>query len=144
LARPACPVTGAPADVGFRPYVPRDDGAVRRVVDGAFRPEDVVTFVDALRADGCLIGEWIAEDARGPVGYIAFARVWIATPAGANCASIVEAYPRADAERTKDDNAFYGTEALFRRAGFDVVRGPLADRPRAWPTRLAMRRTPGA
>ena len=37
-------------------------------------------------------------------------------------APAVEAYPRAGAARTKDDNAYFGTEPLFRRAGFRIVR----------------------
>lgn len=37
-------------------------------------------------------------------------------------APAVEAYPRAGSARTKDDNAYFGTEPLFRRAGFRVVR----------------------
>jgi GNAT superfamily N-acetyltransferase len=41
-------------------------------------------------------------------------------------APAVEAYPRAGSTRTADDNAFFGTEPLFRRAGFRVVRKPLA------------------
>ena len=56
-------------------------------------------------------------------------------------ATAVEAYPRADDKRTNDDNAFFGTEPLFRRGGFEVVRGPLPDRPRTWLPRVAMRMT---
>ncbi len=59
--------------------------------------------------------------------------------AAAQGASIVEAYPRAGDARTGDDNAFFGTEPMFRRAGFEVVRGPLPDRPKNWIPRLAMR-----
>ena len=51
-------------------------------MDDAFRPDDVVTFLDALRADVCLLGEWLAEDSTGPVGYIAFSRVWVDEPDG--------------------------------------------------------------
>jgi GNAT superfamily N-acetyltransferase len=36
-------------------------------------------------------------------------------------APAVEAYPRAGSARTNDDNAFFGTEPLFRRAGFRVI-----------------------
>ena len=54
-------------------------------------------------------------------------------------AAEVEAYPRADGVRTADGNAFFGTEPLFRRAGFKVVREPLQDRPRNWLPRVAMR-----
>ena len=55
-------------------------------------------------------------------------------------ATAVEAYPRADEKRTGDDNVFFGTEPLFRRAGFEVVRQPLPDRPRSWLPRVAMRK----
>ena len=56
-------------------------------------------------------------------------------------APAVEAYPRADGVRTGDDNAYFGTEPLFRRAGFQVIREPLPDRPRNWLPRAAMRIT---
>jgi GNAT superfamily N-acetyltransferase len=39
-------------------------------------------------------------------------------------APVVEAYPRAGSARTADDNAYFGTEPLFRRAGFRVIRLP--------------------
>jgi GNAT superfamily N-acetyltransferase len=41
-------------------------------------------------------------------------------------APAVEAYPRAGSARTADDNAYFGTEPLFHRAGFRVVRKPLS------------------
>ena len=56
-------------------------------------------------------------------------------------APAVEAYPRAGGGRTGDDNAFFGTEPLFRRAGFQVVREPLDNAPRNWVPRVAMRVT---
>ena len=60
--------------------------------------------------------------------------------AAAHGAPAVEAYPRAGEERTGDDNAYFGVEALFRRAGFRIIREPLPNRPRHWTPRLAMRR----
>ena len=54
-------------------------------------------------------------------------------------APAVEAYPRADGERTGDDNAYFGTETMFRRAGFEVIREPLPNRPRNWLPRVVMR-----
>ena len=66
------------------------------------------------------------------------------TCAGTQGAPAVEAYPRAGGERTGDDNAYFGTEPLFRRAGFQVIRPPLDDRPRHWLPRVVMRiATPG-
>lgn len=56
-------------------------------------------------------------------------------------APAVEAYPRADAVRTGDDNAYFGTEPLFRRAGFQTIRPPLPHRPRHWLPRVVMRIT---
>lgn len=55
----------------------QDHASTRRVVDQAFRPEDVVTFLDALRADGCILDEWIAEDESGLLGHIVFSRAWV-------------------------------------------------------------------
>ena len=59
--------------------------------------------------------------------------------AGEHGAPAVEAYPRSDGERTGDDNAYFGTEEMFRRAGFEVVRGALPHRPRNWLPRVTMR-----
>ncbi len=56
-------------------------------------------------------------------------------------APAVEAYPRAGCERTGDDNAYFGTEPLFARAGFQIVRGPLEGLPKNWIPRVAMRIT---
>ena len=64
--------------VVFRAARPHDHASTRQVVEAAFRPEDVVTFLDALRADGCILGEWLAEDSSGPMALIVFSRVWIA------------------------------------------------------------------
>ena len=54
-------------------------------------------------------------------------------------APAVEAYPRADGERIGDDNVYFGTEAMFSRAGFLKVRGPLESRARNWLPRVVMR-----
>jgi putative acetyltransferase len=48
----------------------------------AFRPEDVAAFLDSLRADGCILGEWLAEDLSGPLGHIVFSRAWVELPDG--------------------------------------------------------------
>lgn len=65
-----------------------------------------------------------------------------ATYAFENGAPAVEAYPRADDKRTSADSAYFGTEAMFQRAGFKVIRRPLADRPKNWIPRATMRLTP--
>jgi GNAT superfamily N-acetyltransferase len=53
-------------------------------------------------------------------------------------APAVEAYPRADRKRVHDEWAFYGTEALFKKAGFKRVRAILAV-PKGWTPRVTMR-----
>lgn len=64
-------------NVRLRAAEQHDHAATRLVVNAAFRPEDVVTFLDKLRTDGCVLGEWLAEDSSGPVGHIVFSRVYV-------------------------------------------------------------------
>ena len=56
-------------------------------------------------------------------------------------APAVEGYPRAGSARTSDDNAFFGTEPMFRRAGFRVLgkARPKASRLRRVTMRLTRR-----
>jgi GNAT superfamily N-acetyltransferase len=63
--------------------------------------------------------------------------------AGERGAPAVEAYPRADGKRVNDDFAFFGTDAMFRKAGFRRIRGVLRGLPKGWAPRLTMRRTIG-
>jgi GNAT superfamily N-acetyltransferase len=81
----------------------------------------------------------VAPAARGRGVAIALLRAAVAF-ARAHGAAAVEAYPRASSERVPDDNAFFGTQRLFARAGFRVVRGPLPDAPRTFAPRVTMRR----
>jgi GNAT superfamily N-acetyltransferase len=81
----------------------------------------------------------VRKTARGRGIAVALIREAVAY-ATRNGAPAVEAYPRAGAERTADDNAYFGTEALFRRAGFRVVRQPARSR-RNWVPRVTMRIT---
>lgn len=60
-----------------------DWSETRRLVDAAFRPEDVVSFLDALRGEGCILGEWVARDETGLVGHVVFSRVHVETEDGA-------------------------------------------------------------
>jgi GNAT superfamily N-acetyltransferase len=61
--------------------------------------------------------------------------------AGKRGAPAVEAYPRADPKRVNDDFAFFGTEPMFRKAGFRQVRAELPNLPKGWAPRVTMRRT---
>ncbi|MBI2919721.1 MAG: GNAT family N-acetyltransferase [Planctomycetes bacterium] len=54
-------------------------------------------------------------------------------------APAVDAYPRAGKGRVHDDFAYYGTEPLFRKAGFQVIRKPLKGMPKGWTPRVTMR-----
>jgi putative acetyltransferase len=67
----------------FRAVDPSDHAVTREIVDAAFAPEDVAGFLDALRAAGCLVGEWLAEDESGVIGHIAFSRAHLETSDGA-------------------------------------------------------------
>jgi len=61
--------------------------------------------------------------------------------AGKRGAPAVEAHPRADGKRVHDDFAFFGTKAMFEKAGFRQVRGVLPRLPKGWAPRVTMRRT---
>jgi putative acetyltransferase len=64
-------------DVRFRAVGLGDHASTREVADAAFRPEDVATFLDVLRTDDCVLGEWLAEDSSGAIGLVVFSRVWV-------------------------------------------------------------------
>ena len=80
----------------------------------------------------------VRKDARGRGVAVALINAAVRY-AAEHGAPAVEAYPRAGSERTGDDNAYFGTEPMFRRAGFSVIRGPLENRPRNWIARVVMR-----
>jgi predicted N-acetyltransferase YhbS len=56
--------------IRFRKATSRDYETTRQVVDAAFKPEDVATFLDALRDDGCALVERLAEDDSGVPGHL--------------------------------------------------------------------------
>jgi GNAT superfamily N-acetyltransferase len=66
----------------------------------------------------------VRPSARGRGIALALIRAAVAY-AKAQGAPALEAYPRAGSARTRDDNAYFGTEPLFRRAGFQLIRRPL-------------------
>jgi GNAT superfamily N-acetyltransferase len=61
--------------------------------------------------------------------------------AGKRGAPAVEAYPRAGGKRVHDDFAFFGTKAMFEKAGFREVRGVLRGLRKGSVPRVTMRRT---
>ena len=72
-------MTGGPRTeiVTVRPMRDDDRPSVNRLIRAAFDPEDVVTFLEALRSDGCLLGEWVAEQDGKIVGHVAFSRAHV-------------------------------------------------------------------
>jgi GNAT superfamily N-acetyltransferase len=112
----------------------------------AIAPRTELARVEASRATPRVDGEdvWVipcvtvSKALRGSGIALALIRAAVAYAAGQG-AYAVEAYPRAGATRTGDDNAYFGTEPLFRRAGFQVIRRPLKDRPRTWVPRVVVR-----
>jgi GNAT superfamily N-acetyltransferase len=112
----------------------------------AIAPRTELARVEASRATPRIDAEdvWVipcvtvSRSARGRGIAVALIRAAVRYARG-HGAPAVEAYPRAGAARTKDDNAYFGTEPLFRRAGFRVVRPPSRRRPRTWVPRVTMR-----
>ncbi len=112
----------------------------------AIAPRSELTRVDKSRATPRVDDEavWVipcvtvskVARGRGIAAALIGAAVTYATEQGA---PVIEAYPRAGAARTGDDSAYFGTEPLFRRAGFRVVRKPLKNRPANWVPRVTMR-----
>ena len=80
----------------------------------------------------------VRKEMRGQGIAVALIRAAVAY-AAANGAPAVEAYPRAGSARTGDDNAYFGAEPMFRRAGFRIIRAPLPSLPRNWTPRVTMR-----
>jgi GNAT superfamily N-acetyltransferase len=80
----------------------------------------------------------VRRNARGAGVAVALIRAAVAYAASRG-APAVEAYPRAGGVRVHDDFAYFGTEPLFRRAGFRVVRKPLKGQPKNWTPRVTMR-----
>ena len=64
--------------------------------------------------------------------------------AGKRGAPAVEAHPRVAGRRVHDDFAFFGTEAMFKKAGFRKIRGVLPKLPKGWTPRVTMRATCGS
>ncbi|HAF09547.1 MAG TPA: GNAT family N-acetyltransferase [Chloroflexi bacterium] len=80
----------------------------------------------------------VRKEARGQSVATALIRAAVAY-ATSRGAPAVEAYPRAGGKRVVHDVwAFYGTEALFKKAGFRKVRGVLPV-PKGWTPRVTMR-----
>ena len=112
----------------------------------AVAPRGELSRVDASRATPRVddVDVWVVpcvtvrKRARGRGIALSLVRAAVdyATQQGAPA---VEAYARAGKHRVNDDHAYYGTEALYRKAGFRVVRKPLPDRPRNWTPRVTMR-----
>jgi putative acetyltransferase len=72
-------------DIRFRQASAVDYAATRALVREAFQdhmPEETAAFLDALRRDECILGEWLAEDATGLLAHIVFSRVWVEQQSG--------------------------------------------------------------
>ena len=116
----------------------------------AIAPRTELARIEASRATPRVDDEavWVIpcitvrKTARGRGIALALIRAAVAY-AAKHGAPAVEAYPRAGAARTRDDNAYFGTEPLFRRAGFRVVREPLEAAARNRIARVTMRHAIG-
>lgn len=64
-------------NIRFRVAELQDWATVEPVVAAAFAPEEVVSFLNSLREEGCVIGEWIAESEREILAHVAFSRAYV-------------------------------------------------------------------
>ena len=91
-------------NIEFRLVATPDLVITRNIVLGAFGDEGAETanFLDALRADGCILGEWLAQDLTGPIAHIAFSRVWLDLVGESRqpCAMLTPLAVRPDRQRT--------------------------------------------
>ncbi|MFQ6553636.1 GNAT family N-acetyltransferase [Aestuariibius insulae] len=76
-------------DLGFRRMRPEEASATRDLVEVAFAPEDVPTFLDGLRAAGCILGEWVAEEDGVLAGHVVFNRIGLVSGDGAERAAVM-------------------------------------------------------
>ena len=112
----------------------------------AIAPRSELNRIEHSRATPCVdeIEVWVipcvtvAKRARGRGVALALIEAAVAY-AAEHDAPAVEAYPRAGKGRVQDDNAYFGTEAMFRRAGFRVIRKVPQGLPKNWTPRVTMR-----
>lgn len=79
-------------NVKMRRGIPADFAATRALVQEAFEgnePTETVEFLDHLRADSCILGEWIAEDNMRLIAHIVYSRVWIETSDRSRVAAVI-------------------------------------------------------
>lgn len=82
----------------------RDYEATRLLVIAAFHdnePQETAVFLDSMRAENCIIDEWLAEAEGVIVGHVVFSRVLIATASGSqrNAAMLTPLAVRPDRQR---------------------------------------------
>jgi len=116
--------------VGFISLGPRHDYSVIAKSRATPPVDDVPAWVIP-----CIT---VRKQARGRGLAVALIRAAV-DYAASHGAVAVEAYPRASSARVQDDYAFYGTQRIFRRAGFRVIARPPRDLPATWTPRVTMR-----
>ncbi len=153
-----------PTQTTIRPRAHQDDGAIASVIEAAFGGQAEVALVDALRRDGDMILEQVAQDAQGAlVGHIAFSRLG-AEAAGLSLhavalapLAVIPALQRkgvGDAltrtALTELRNAgeelavVLGHPAYYPRFGFSSLQGKRLEAPFSGPSFMALELRPGA
>lgn len=147
----------------IRPATPRDHAAIDDVVRRAFRGEDEVRLVAALRADGDVVDEFVAARDGAVVGHVLFSRLAIETPRGSLAAAalaplaVSPAFQRTGiGSRLVADGlaslreagcptvVVLGHPGFYPRFGFDAARAARLAAPFSGPAFMALELVPGA
>lgn len=110
-----------------RAAVPADFAAIRGLVLRAFAangPVATVEILEGLRADNCILGEWIAEAGGHLLAHIAFSRVWVEAPEGRRVAAAILAPLSVCPDRQRSgigSNLTWFALAALERAGETTV-----------------------
>jgi putative acetyltransferase len=148
--------------IAIRTREPADDEAIAAVVAAAFGGKNEVGLIEALRRDGDMDCECVADDGGAIVGHVGFSRLDVTQ--GTHKLRATALAPLAVApdrqnqgvgqelvrhaigrlrDRGHDLILVLGHPAYYSRFGFSAVRAKLLDAPYAGPSFMALELEPG-
>lgn len=155
-------MTQASSHPTIRPRRPSDDAAIAAVVSAAFAGPGEARLVDALRRDGDMVCEFVALDADGVAGHIAFSRLDVRAGSRVlrGCAlaplavapnrqrqGIGDALTRHALAHLRDKGwdlaVVLGHPAYYQRFGFSPLLAKLLDAPYSGASFMAFELAPG-